>query len=284
MKRIVRSHIFIGLLSVILALVISFVLTPMYSRAVEKKGDVVRFKRDVGLGSRIEDKDLEVVNIGIYNISDKIIRTKEELTGRYAKTDLYSGMYAVREAISETPIQKDLYLNNIPEDKYAISVTVQNYAAGLSSKLLQGDVVSLIVKRQDEDGSLVCEIPDTLMYMEVLGATEEGGSDKTAVSDERDDKKKNNERLATVTLLANKYQVSELSSYEGESVIHIALKNRKNERMKMKLLAVQDEYFKELEASEYKEIEKLMEEEAGDPEEKKARKESANEDKKGGGR
>lgn len=279
MKRIIRSHIFIGLLSVVLALVVSFVLTPMYSKAVEKKDEVVRLKRDVDLGDRIEEKDLEVISIGIYNISDKIIRKKEELVGRYAKSDLYSGMYVVGAAISETPIRKDLYLNNIPEDKYAISVTVQNYAAGLSSKLMQGDVVSLIVKKQETDGTVICEIPDTLMYMEVLGATEEGGSDKTVASDNRDDKKKNNERLATVTLLANKYQVSELSSYEGESVIHIALKNRNNESVKMKLLAIQDEYFKELEASEYKEIEEMLEPEAEDKEEKKTGEKAFNNEK-----
>lgn len=251
MKRMFKSHVFIGLLSIALGLAVSFVLTPMYSRAIEKKDKVVRLKRTVPAGNKIEDKDLELIEIGVYNLSDNIIRSKEKVSGKYAKSALYAGMYPVEEALSETPLQTDLYLNGIPEDKYAVSVTVQNYAAGLSSKLLQGDIVSLVIKRQSADGSIICEIPDTLMYMEVLSATQESGSDKSQLSDRKDEKNASNDRLATVTLLANKHQVTELTSYEGDAVIHIALKNRSDETMKLKLLSIQEEYFRELEAAEY---------------------------------
>lgn len=251
MKRMFKSHVFIGLLSIALGLAVSFVLTPMYSRAIEKKDKVVRLKRTVPAGNKIEDKDLELIEIGVYNLSDNIIRSKEKVSGKYAKSALYAGMYPVEEALSETPLQTDLYLNRIPEDKYAVSVTVQNYAAGLSSKLLQGDIVSLVIKRQSADGGIICEIPDTLMYMEVLSATQESGSDKSQLSDRKDEKNASNNRLATVTLLANKHQVTELTSYEGDAVIHIALKNRSDETMKLKLLSIQEEYFRELEAAEY---------------------------------
>lgn len=268
MKRVFRNHVFLGLLSIFFGLLVSFVLTPMYSEAVEKKENVVRVKRKVTAGSRIEEKDLEVIGTGIYNMSDRIIRSKEELIGKYLRTDMYPGMYVVREAVSDTPVQKDLYLENIPEDKYAISVTVQNFAAGLSSKLLQGDVVSLIVKKQNADGMIECEVPDTLMYMEVLGATQEGGKDRTKISEDIEDKKSKNERLATVTLSANKYQIAELTSYEGEAMIHIALKSRNNEVEKLKFLTIQEEYFKELEASEYEEAGKREEEISEDAETK----------------
>lgn len=255
MKRVFRSHFFIGVLSVILGLVISFVLTPIYSEALEKKADIVRMKKKVEEGHRIKDSDLEVVSIGIFNLSDRILRNKEDLIGKYAKTVLYPGMHITKEAISDIPLQKDLYLNDLPEDKYAVSITIHTLASGLSGKILRGDIVSVVVKKKDEEGYTICEIPDTLMYMEVLSATEENGTDKMNISNDKDEKKeKGNERLATVTLLANKYQVAELSEYEGETVMHLALKCRNNEREKFKLLTVQDEYFKELERSEYKEV------------------------------
>lgn len=253
MKRITKSHFFIGILSIALGLTVSFVLTPMYSEALEKKADVVRIKKTVEAGNIIKDSDLETVSIGVFNMSDKIIRDKDSLVGKYSKSILYSGMHVPKDAVSDIPLQKNLYLNDLPEDKYAISVTVHTLASGLSGKILQGDVVSVVVKRQDAEGYTICEIPDTLMYMEVLSATEENGEDKSGIAvDEK--KEKTNERLATVTLLANKHQVAELSGYEGETVMHLALKCRNNNDEKLKLLVVQDEYFKELEESEYKDI------------------------------
>ncbi len=257
MQKIVKSHIFIGILSVAVGLLISFVLTPIYSSALEKKGEVVKVKKPIKAGALIKSEDIESVQIGIFNISNKIIRNKDLVIGKYARTSLYPEMYIIKELLSDTPVEQDLYLNDIPDNKYAISVTVQNYAAGLSSKLLRGDIVSVVVKRKDDDGIMMCEIPDSLMYMEVLSTTQESGLDKKSIKSETDNKNSNElEKLATVTLLANKMQVAELSSYEGEAVIHLALKSRNDDEIKKRLLMIQETYFEELE----KEAASLVEE------------------------
>lgn len=249
MKRLIKSHAFIGALSIFMGLIVSFVLTPIYSQAVEKKDIVVRIKKNISAGSQIQTDDIEEVNVGVFNMSDKIIKRKADVVGKYAKTQLYAGMYIVNDSLSQVAIKQDLYLNDLPNDKYAISVTVHNFAAGLSSKLLQGDLVSAVVKRRDDDGIMICEIPDSLMYMEVLSTTEENGEDKQVVPNTPDDKKdKSKERLATVTLLVNKYQAAELSAYEGEAVIHLALKCRNNERQKAELLKIQEYYFEDLQS------------------------------------
>lgn len=251
MKKIIKSHVFIGLLSVFAGLLVSFVLTPIYSSALEKKGEVVKVKKPIKTGSLIKSDDIETVQVGIFNISSKIIRNKDFVVGKYAKSALYPEMYIVKESLSDIPIEQDLYLNDIPDNKYAISVTVQNYAAGLSSKLLRGDIVSVVVKRKDEDGIMVCEMPDSLMYMEVLSTTQESGLDKKSVKSDIDNKNSNEiEKLATVTLLANKMQVAELSGYEGEASIHLALKSRNDDEVKKKLLLTQETYFEELEKEE----------------------------------
>ena len=251
MKRIVKSHIFIGILSIITGLLVSVVLTPIYSSALEKKGEVIKVKKPIKAGALIRNEDIEIVQIGIFNISNKIIRDKNLVIGKYAKAALYPEMYIVKESLSDLPVEQDLYLNDIPDNKYAISVTVQNYAAGLSSKLLRGDIVSVVVKRKDYDGITVCEMPDSLMYMEVLSTTQESGTDKKSIKSDTDNTNSNElEKLATVTLLANKMQVAELSGYEGDAVVHLALKSRNNDEMKEKLLLTQETYFEELEKEE----------------------------------
>ena len=264
MKRIVRSHIFIGILSIITGLLVSFVLTPIYSSALEKKGEVVKVKRPIKAGALIKNEDVETVQIGIFNISSKIIRNKKSVVGKYAKTALYPEMYVVKESLSDIPVEQDLYLNDIPDNKYAISVHVQNYAAGLSSKLLRGDIVSVVVKRKDDEGVTVCEMPDSLMYMEVLSTTQESGTDKKSIKSDTDNTNSNElEKLATITLLANKMQVAELSGYEGEAAVHLALKSRNNDEMKEKLLLTQETYFEELEKEENRFVEEDSEYEKG---------------------
>ena len=52
-----------------------------------------------------------------------------------------------KDAVSDISLQKNLYLNDLSKDKYAISVTVHTLASGLLGKILQGDVVSVVVKR-----------------------------------------------------------------------------------------------------------------------------------------
>lgn len=258
MKKIIKSHIFIGFLSIVIGLIISFGLTPIYSAAIEKKGEVVIVRKSIKAGQLIRAEDIECVQVGIFNLSDKVIRQKNMVIGKYAKIAMLTDMYVLKDSISDKPMETDLYLNEIPEDKFAISVTVQNYAAGLSSKLLRGDIVSVVVKRKDDDGMILCEMPDSLMYMEVLSTTQESGIDKVSVKADIGDKKTDEvEKLATVTLLANKQQVSELSSYEGEAVIHLALKSRNDAALKQKLLLTQETYFEELE----KEAEELRKEE-----------------------
>lgn len=239
------GNAFIGAISIILGLVVAFVLTPLYGKILEKQTEVVKIKKLVEKGVKIEEENIEMIKIGAYNLSDNIIKKKEEVVGKYAKTELFKDSYVIKEAISDIPIEKDTYLDNIHEDKLALSITVQSFAAGLSSKLLKGDIVSVVTTREEE-GENVSEIPDALNYVEVLSTTEEGGSDKEKNPLENKEKDKEKKQLATVTLLVGKEQAEELVSYENKRTIHLALKCRKNEELKKKLLDEQEKVVKEM--------------------------------------
>lgn len=239
------GNAFIGAVSILLGLIVAFVLTPLYGKILEKQAEVVRIKKNIEKGARIEEENIEMIKIGAYNLSDSIIRKEEEVLGKYAKTELFKNSYVIKEAISDIPIEKDIYLDNISEDKMALSITVQSFAAGLSSKLLKGDIVSVVTTREEE-GENISEIPDALNYVEVLSATEENGADKEKNPPETKEKDKERKQLATVTLLVGKEQAEELVSYENKRTIHLALKCRKNDELKKKLLDEQEKVVKEM--------------------------------------
>ena len=231
----------IGIISIILGLATSFILSPMYQSVLEKKADVVRVKTTITKGKQISENDLEVANVGTYNMSNKILKKKDEVLFKYAKPDIYSGSFITDDSISSVPLDKDTYLNNIPDNKMAISVTVHSFAAGLSSKLLKGDVVSVLVKEK-EDEEEICTIPESLRYVEVLSSTEETGYDKEK-NEQVKDEKEGNKKILTVTLLVNSEQASQLAINEGNAAVHLALVVRNDEQKKKALLEEQEHYF-----------------------------------------
>lgn len=260
------SHGLLGLISIMFGLVTAFVLIPVHQKMLEKQIDIVRVKSFISKGEPVSEDKIEVIKISAYNVSDKLISDIELAKGKYAKTDLYSGSYINVEALSDQTLSEDTYLTGIPEDKLAVSVTVQTFAAGLSSKLLKGDIVTVITKRE-EDGTEIAETPPALNYVEVLSTTNEGGDDKEKTKktekNEKDEKAK--EKLATVTLLVTTEQAEELVSYENKRAIHLALKCRGDEILKKKFLDAQTEYLEELK--------KTAEEEEAEKEKKGSKKE-----------
>lgn len=245
-----KNHALIGIISIIIGLLIAFVLTPLYGGILEKQEEVVRVKEKITEGELITADKLETVNVGAYGLSPDVIKSIDVITGKYAKTDFYRGSYITGEGLSNVALEEDTYLNDIPEDKYAISITVQSFAAGLSSKLLKGDIVTIITKKGEGDEA-VTEIPRELTYVEVLSTTEEDGEDKENNGKEvkKEDDTKAKKKLATITLLVNSLQAEELASFENQRGIHVALKCRNNEKLKKELLDEQDKIFKEMEES-----------------------------------
>lgn len=245
-----KNHALIGIISIIIGLLTAFVLTPLYGGILEKQEEVVKVKEKITEGELITADKLETVNVGAYGLSPDVIKSIDGITGKYAKTDFYKGSYIIGEGLSDVAPREDTYLNDIPEDKYAISITVQSFAAGLSSKLLKGDIVTIITKKGEGDEA-VTEIPRELTYVEVLSTTEEDGEDKENNGKEvkKEDDTKAKKKLATITLLVNSLQAEQLASFENQRGIHVALKCRNNEKLKKELLDEQEKIFKEMEES-----------------------------------
>lgn len=245
-----KNHALIGIISIIIGLLTAFVLTPLYGGILEKQEEVVKVKEKITEGELITADKLETVNVGAYGLSPDVIKSIDGITGKYAKTDFYKGSYITGEGLSDVAPREDTYLNDIPEDKYAISITVQSFAAGLSSKLLKGDIVTIITKKGEGDDA-VTEIPRELTYVEVLSTTEEDGEDKENNGKEvkKEDDTKAKKKLATITLLVNSLQAEQLASFENQRGIHVALKCRNNEKLKKELLDEQEKIFKEMEES-----------------------------------
>ena len=237
--KIFRNRTVIGVLCILLALIICFGVTPLFSRSASEKTEIVRVTKDIKEGNEITAEMVQTVEVGAYNLPQNLMTDKKEVVGKYATADLAAGDYILSSKLSAVPAAENAYLYNLDGTKQAISVTIKSFATGLSGKLESGDIVTVIVA--DYQGKGETAIPPELQYVEVISVTASSGYDANTgeVVDEK-------ELPSTVTLLVTTEQAKVLAELEQDSELHLALVYRGTPENAAKFIAAQDALIEEL--------------------------------------
>lgn len=237
--KIFRNRTVIGVLCILLALIICFGVTPLFSRSASEKTEIVRVTMDIKEGDEITAEMVQTVEVGAYNLPQNLMTDKKEVIGKYATADLAAGDYILSGKLSAVPAAENAYLYNLDGTKQAISVTIKSFATGLSGKLESGDIVTVIVA--DYQGKGETAIPPELQYVEVISVTASSGYDANTgeVVDEK-------ELPSTVTLLVTTEQAKVLAELEQDSELHLALVYRGTPENAAKFIAAQDALIEEL--------------------------------------
>ena len=248
----IKNRTVIGVICIVLSLIISFGLTPLFNKSVSQRTEIVRAVKEIKSGDEITKDMVQVVEVGGYNLPDNIIRTKETVIGKYALSDLGIGDYILNTKLSDIPAAENAYLYNLDGSKQAISITIKTFANGLSGKLQSGDIVSVIAPDYKKQGETV--IPSELKYVEVISVTASSGYDANTgeqiVEDDR-------ELPSTVTLLVRPEQGNILAELEADSKSHLSLVYRGTPENTRKFIEIQEEIIEEI----YSEAEKEESEE-----------------------
>ena len=100
MLKFLRSKLFISIILLALAAVLTFVLLPKMYGSQQATEDVVQFIDDVNAGTQISEEMLSTKKIGRYGVDAAVITKKSDIVGKYAAKDirhdsnLYSDMFA----------------------------------------------------------------------------------------------------------------------------------------------------------------------------------------------
>lgn len=230
-----KNRTAIGIVCIILAVAITFGISPLVNKMTEGKTQVVIFSKDIAKGAKITDGDLTLTEFSKNGIPEKAIKDKKEIVGKYANSDLYKGDVATAAKLADNANSSDNVLSSLGKDKVAMSITVTSFAGGLSGKLQNGDIVSIYVTEKDKDTT----VPAELKYVKVITTTTSGGVDENEVQPNEDG---TFDLPATVTVLVSIKQAVELASYEKNASMHIALVYRGDEKTANKYIAAQDKY------------------------------------------
>ena len=230
-KKPFSSRTVIGVVCIVLALLITFGVAPLVNRFTDQKVDIVRIKADVQRGQIITADHLEIVNVGSYNLPNHIIKDKNAVVGKYAATDLYAGDYLFDSKLSLNNKNAEDVLLGLDGKKIAISVNISNFAAGLSDKLENGDIVSIIIYDKEKN---ISYIPVAFQYVKVITTTTNDGIDKDEITE--------GGKAATVTVLVTPEQAELLANYNSTTNVHFSLVYRGDAEKADAYIKVQDDY------------------------------------------
>ena len=135
-----KNRTVIGIVCIILAVAVTFVVSPLVNKISDQKTEVIRFTADVGHGVKITEEHIELVEISNSALPDKTIKSKEAVVGKYATADLFKGDIATESKITDNANTANDIMASLKGDKIAMSITINSFAGGLSGKLENGDI------------------------------------------------------------------------------------------------------------------------------------------------
>ncbi|MCM1276942.1 MAG: Flp pilus assembly protein CpaB [Lachnospiraceae bacterium] len=248
--KFLKNRTVLGVVCIALALVICFAITPLFNASKSSTMKIVRVKSDLKIGQEISSKDIEVVEVGAYNMPSEVLQNSEDVVGKYAAAEMIKGEYVLAAKVSDTPASENAYLYGLTGEKRAISITIPSFAGGLSGKLISGDIVSIIAVDYKEQGETV--VPEELQYVEVIAVTDSKGNDDETVT-VKPDGEEETELPETLTLLVTPMQANILAELEAEGEIHVALVYRGTAENAQKFISAQEKYLEVIASENEKE-------------------------------
>ena len=252
-----KNRTVIGIICMVIAIAFTFIVAPLVSRMTTDSTDVPRLSADIRRGTEITEDMLETASVKKDSLPAGVITDQAAIVGKYAAADLFAGDYLTEfKASGEANSAEDVFAS-LDGSKVAVSVSIDTFAAGLSGKLKNGDIISFVVVNRDTGKST---IPAELNYVRVITATTTGGVDQENIIKNDDG---TYEIPCTVTVLVNTAQAKLLAKYQDNSKVSAALVYRGDSATANKFLAVQDEYFLSLEENPDAEPTETEDEEEG---------------------
>lgn len=235
-----KNRTVLGLICMVLAIITVFAVSPIVNRLTNGETTVLRLAEDVKQGTKITAKQIEAVKVKASTVPAKTIKSTKEIVGKYASTDLFAGDYFTSAKLSGEANTADDVFSGLDGSKVAVSFTIDSFAAGLSGKLYNGDIISILIYDEEVDKEKAF-IPPELKYVQVITTTTDGGVDKDAIKENEDG---TTDLPSTVTVLVNTTQAKLIAKYEGNTTMQAALVYHGEKEKAKQFIDKQDAYFK----------------------------------------
>lgn len=223
-KKSYSGRKWLGVLCLILALVIAFVVMPILYAEKGETSKVVVTLKNITKGSVIQSEDVTKKEVGIYGHTGYYTNSND-VVGKAATTNLVKGEVLTTGKINSKDGDPLSFIKQ--DNKKLVSITLASNAAGLASHLLPGDNVNVYAMREDEFGMSTVSLDPLLSNLEIYDL--ENSTTKSIV-----DAKKNGDSnssntdviINTITFIASNEQAEALIRAEYSGALHVVLVKR----------------------------------------------------------
>lgn len=229
--KLFKNRIFLSALCLILAAGISFLLLPRFYENKSATVTVLRAAQDIPAGTELTDHNLTSVEVGNYGLPEGVINDPAQIVGKVAQTTIAKGDYFFPQKLGS--YLADEQLDRIAKsDQRLVTISVSSIAAGLSSHLRAGDIVTVAVFiEKSSDGK--ASSPQVIIYPELREletySVENAKTEDTAkIRDQQKDSSSSNSDpvVKAVTLIVTETQAEKLIQAEYTGKLHLIFVKR----------------------------------------------------------
>lgn len=160
MTKLIQNKLFIGVLCIVLAAAIAFLLLPQYYKSQAATENILRVSRDIPAGTVITDGMVTTSEVGAFGLSSDVLRADEKVTGMVASENLFAGEYLsgkrlmTKEDYEAASIHSAKSLDN---GMCLLTIEFPSSSAGVAGVLRGGDTVDVyeFIKGKNEAGEEV---------------------------------------------------------------------------------------------------------------------------------
>lgn len=228
-----KNRTIIGIVCVVLAVAVMFGIAPLVNTVTSGKIEVVQVVKRIEQGQLITAEDVTKVRIGSLGVRDTVIKDEKQVIGKYAAGTIVPDNCIYPEMISDDSDSAESVFRQLNGTQQAISITIPSFANGLSGKLKNGDIVSVVVVSENES-----TIPAELTYVRVITTTTAKGTDSDQLTANEDGTV---DLPATATLLVTPAQAKLLALHDQKAKIYLTLVYRGDSETAGKFLDAQNE-------------------------------------------
>lgn len=228
-----KNRTIIGIICVVLAVAVMFGITPLVNTLALGKIEVVQVVKRIEQGQLITAEDVTKVQIGSLGVRDTVIKYEKQIVGKYTTGTIVPNNCIYPEMISDDSDSAESMFRQLNGAQQAISITIPSFANGLSGKLQNGDIISVIVVTESQS-----IIPAELTYVRVITTTTAKGTDSDQLTTNEDGTV---DLPATATLLVTPSQAKLLALHDQKAKIYLTLVYRGDSETANKFLEAQNE-------------------------------------------
>lgn len=229
--KILKNRIFLSVLCIAVAAVISFGLLPGFYEDKSATVMMLRASEDIPAGTEVKDKHLATVEVGNYGLPEGVINDKILVLGKVAQTNIAKGDYFFPQKLGGF-LENELLDRIAKNNQRLVTISVPSIAAGLSSHLQSGDIVTVAVFLEQASNSQDSS-PQVILYPELKGlevySVENARTQDTAEMREqqKSGQSPNGDPVPkAITLIVTEAQAEKLIQAEYTGKLHIIFEKR----------------------------------------------------------